>query len=110
MLTRVAVLWMAAVAASGADVDTDRDGITGAVEQALLLKFAPAFHISDADCDIAAAEFEPGITISPKAKDGTIYGQVSPRGRDIESTTIICGAKTPALPLTRSTLKQWLRC
>lgn len=65
--------------ALGVEVDTDGDGLSDQFEQALLQKFAPRFHISDADCDVAPAEFLPGSQ-HPKvsSKNATIYGQVFP--------------------------------
>jgi len=72
----------AVCAARGSDADTDGDGLSDQFEQALLQKFAPRFHISTSDCDVAPAEFLPDV-LHPRvqAKNGTIYGQVFPVGR-----------------------------
>ncbi len=78
----VVIVFLAVGSALAGDVDTDRDGLTDRFEQALLERFAPRFHISAADCDIAPAEFVAG---SPeprvKARNGTVYGQVFPVSR-----------------------------
>ena len=65
------------------EVDTDRDGLSDEFEQTLLLRFAPRFHISGADCDVAPAEFQEGLSDPKvKARNGTVYGQVFPVRRD----------------------------
>lgn len=69
--------------AYGRDTDSDGDGLSDRFEQALLLRFAPQFHISGSDCDIAPSEFEPGSPLpSVKARNRTIYGQVFPAKSD----------------------------
>jgi hypothetical protein len=62
------------------DVDTDHDGLSDAREQALLERFVPRFQISRKDCAEKPALFEEGV-VKPTAmqRDGTIYGQVTPR-------------------------------
>src|SRR5690349_14010309 len=61
------------------ETDTDGDGLSDQFEQTLLQKFAPRFHISTIDCDVAPAEFLPDVTQpTVKARNGTIYGQVFP--------------------------------
>ena len=69
--------------ACGADVDTDRDGLSDKFEETLLRRFVPRFHISGADCDVAPAEFIADST-DPRVKfrNGTVYGQVFPVRRD----------------------------
>lgn len=66
-----------------AATDADRDGLSDELEQALLQKFAPVFHVSVEDCDLLPSEFASGrlepISI---ARNGTIYGQVFPIRRD----------------------------
>jgi hypothetical protein len=65
------------------ELDTDRDGLSDEFEQALLLRFAPRFHISGADCDVAPAEFHEALSDPKvKARNGTVYGQVFPLKRD----------------------------
>ena len=50
-----------------------------ALEQALLIQFAPTFMVARHDCSEIPAEFEPNVeTPTVKAEDGTIYGQVFP--------------------------------
>jgi hypothetical protein len=64
---------------SGANVDTDRDGLDDGLEQALLVQFAPQFMVDRADCSTVPAEFARGLG-APKieSENGTIYGQVFP--------------------------------
>jgi hypothetical protein len=60
-------------------IDSDRDGISDDLEQALLLQFAPKFLIGSHDCSNIPAEFQPGdSTPLVKSENGTIYGQVFP--------------------------------
>ncbi len=64
--------------------DTDHDGISDDVEQALLLQFAPQMFVSRTDCAGSPAAFVPALgkpTIA--AADGTLYGQVRPVGHGI---------------------------
>jgi len=57
--------------------DTDRDGLSDALEQRLLQQFEPSFQIARHDCSTQPAEFEPGVrTLAIRREDGTIYGQV----------------------------------
>jgi hypothetical protein len=61
------------------EVDSDGDGLSDALEQSLLVQFAPSFMIAEKDCSNVPAEFLPGrITPTAKVEDGTIYGQVFP--------------------------------
>jgi hypothetical protein len=60
-------------------VDSDQDGMSDAVEQALLVQFVPFFMVGRQDCSNTPAEFQPDIsTPEVKAENGTIYGQVFP--------------------------------
>jgi hypothetical protein len=79
----IGLLMLGAVyAAHGREADADRDGLSDQFEQALLQKFAPRFHISASDCDIAPAEFHSDLPQPRvKARNGTIYGQVFPLPR-----------------------------
>lgn len=63
-----------------ASPDSDRDGLSDAVEDALLSQFAPRFMVSGTDCSVRPAQFvshlsEPQI----QTENGTIYGQAFPR-------------------------------
>jgi len=62
------------------DTDSDHDGLSDAREQALLERFVPRFQVSQTDCALKPALFEEGV-VKPTVldRDGTIYGQVSPR-------------------------------
>jgi hypothetical protein len=62
-----------------AQVDTDHDGISDALEQALLVQFRPTFIVGQQDCSGIPAEFRPGVhKPQPESDNGTIYGQVFP--------------------------------
>lgn len=81
LLTICLVLFLvsAAMAQSGAPLDSDHDGLSDGVEQSLLEQFRPTFMISATDCAGRPARFEPGTSgPNPVATDGTIYGQVFP--------------------------------
>src|ERR1035438_456475 len=60
-------------------IDSDNDGMSDALEQALLIQFAPMFMVGRHDCSEIPAEFAPDLkTPTVKAENGTIYGQVFP--------------------------------
>ncbi len=60
-------------------LDTDRDGLSDAYEQAVLEKFRPTFVIDADDCAERPARFAAGREEPELASaDGTIYGQVFP--------------------------------
>ena len=60
-------------------VDSDHDGMSDALEQALLLQFAPKFMVDPHDCSRLPAEFKANLqTPDVELEDGTIYGQVFP--------------------------------
>ncbi|MGB6191298.1 MAG: hypothetical protein WBF42_02435 [Terracidiphilus sp.] len=67
-------------AAVSADADSDHDGISDVLEQALVQHFAPAVHTDPQDCSAKPALFLPGLP-DPVAsnEDGTIYAQATPR-------------------------------
>lgn len=67
-------------AAASAAADLDHDGLDDALEQALLLRFAPRLQLSAGECDARPAEFEPNRN-HPKvhARNGALYGQAFPR-------------------------------
>ncbi len=58
--------------------DSDDDGLSDALEEALLKQFAPTFMVAVNDCSNEPAEFWPdSVTPMVMAEDGAIYGQVS---------------------------------
>ncbi len=60
-------------------VDSDHDGMSDTLEQALLVQFVPKFMIDQHDCSNVPAEFQADKkTPELKAENGTIYGQVFP--------------------------------
>ena len=66
--------------ADTAALDSDRDGLSDALEQALLAQFVPALQVAIGDCSSRPALFAanlPDPTV--QAEDGTLYGQVTPR-------------------------------
>jgi hypothetical protein len=64
---------------STAAVDSDHDGLSDAVEQALLVQFEPKFLVGQHDCSDVPAGFEAGVTTpTVEREDGTIYGQAFP--------------------------------
>jgi hypothetical protein len=61
-------------------VDSDHDGLSDSLEDALLTRFAPTFMVSATDCSDVPAQFAPADkTPTVVAEDGTIYGQAFPR-------------------------------
>ncbi len=83
MLLRItcslALLLLSSTCTAASAADRDGDGIPDDLEQAILDRFLPAFHLAAADCDVAPAEFQPGTaTPAVRSKNGTIYGQVFP--------------------------------
>jgi hypothetical protein len=66
-------------AGEGFHSDSDHDGISDPVEQALLEQFRPNFMVAVHDCSNLPAEFQVDLkTPEPKLENGTIYGQVFP--------------------------------
>lgn len=60
-------------------IDTDADGLSDALEQQLMLQFAPSFMMSPHDCAGVPAEFQAASPIPlVQEENGAIYGQVSP--------------------------------
>ena len=90
-------------------MDTDRDGLSDAREQELLERFLPRFRLSAGECDVQPALFVEGLEkATALRKDGTIYGQVTPRGVDEHGRAMVevhyydlwgkdCGRKGHAL-------------
>lgn len=63
-------------APSAVVVDSDHDGLSDALEQALLVQFEPAFMVGKKDCSNVPSEFVRNIvTPTVEQDDGTIYGQ-----------------------------------
>jgi hypothetical protein len=59
--------------------DSDRDGMSDALEQALLVQFRPTFMVGRQDCSDIPTEFRPAVhEPEPMTENGTIYGQVFP--------------------------------
>jgi hypothetical protein len=71
-------------------VDSDHDGLSDDLEQALLIQFKPIFMVSQGDCSDVPAEFAPE---SPnpivRAEDGTIYGQVFPKNFGVTTEPMV---------------------
>ena len=105
VLTGLAVTVQAQTAA----VDTDHDGLSDAMEQGLLERFVPRYHLSAGECDGRPALFAEGVEkATALQRDGTIYGQVTPRGRNDHGEALVevhfydlwgkdCGRKGHAL-------------
>jgi hypothetical protein len=75
----VKVLVAQGPAASTPAVDSDQDGLSDALEQALLVQFAPSFMVGEKDCSNIPAEFlRDSVVPSIAHEDGTIYGQAFP--------------------------------
>ncbi len=94
-----------------AQVDSDQDGMSDALEQALLVQFRPTFMVGQQDCSSGPAEFRPGVhKPQPESDNGTIYGQVFPplprwaRCRRRRSTTTTFGERIAGLMAIR-----WIR-
>ena len=78
--TVLPLVLVAAFARAQEFVDTDHDGMSDVQEQALLERFVPRFQVSRTDCAVKPALFEEGVgKPTVKDRDGTIYGQVTPR-------------------------------
>ena len=73
-----------------AQIDSDQDGLTDELEQALLVEFAPRFLIGQGDCSNVPAEFEPGI-LAPQvmSENGTIYGQIFPAKDLLDGASVV---------------------
>lgn len=59
--------------------DSDHDGLSDATEDALLTQFLPRFMVSDNDCSLRPAQFDPFVDQPHVQKEsGSIYGQAFP--------------------------------
>jgi len=62
-----------------AHFDSDGDGLSDDLEQALLEQFAPSFMVGKHDCSNVPAEFRPEMNQPVlQSENGTIYGQAFP--------------------------------
>jgi hypothetical protein len=71
-------------------LDSDHDGLSDALEQSLLVQFAPTFMIGRHDCSDVPAEFRPD-SIKPvvKSENRTIYGEVFPaKGSSVQAPLV----------------------
>lgn len=78
----LACLCAAALSAACAQqaLDSDHDGLSDALEQSLLQRFAPAFQADPHDCAGEPAFFLPDqLTPIAAGEDATIYAQATPR-------------------------------
>jgi hypothetical protein len=67
-------------ASNVAAIDSDRDGMSDDLEQALLQRFLPSFWVDRNDCAGTPAQFVPTLRDPIVAsEDATIYGQATPR-------------------------------
>ncbi len=73
-----------------AQIDSDQDGLSDELEQALLVQFAPRFLVGQGDCSNVPAEFQPGIpTPQVKSENGAIYGQIFPAKDAIDGASVV---------------------
>jgi hypothetical protein len=72
------------------EIDNDHDGLSDVREQALLERFVPRFQVSRTDCAVKPALFEKGV-VKPTVveRDGTIYGQVTPRKSAVGTDAVV---------------------
>ena len=65
--------------AQDTSTDSDHDGLSDQLEEALMAKFKPVFMVSRPDCSGVPAESAPeNRSRVVQTEDGTIYGQVFP--------------------------------
>jgi hypothetical protein len=81
----VALGWALAVAAAPmvataqAAADSDRDGLSDALEAELLLQFQPRWMVGKEDCSVRPSRFAEGVAAPTVVEDdGTVYGQAFP--------------------------------
>jgi hypothetical protein len=90
LLCAWAVAATVALPQTGVDTDSDHDGLSDIREQALLEKFVPRFQVSSTDCAVKPARFMEGASRpTPVARDGTIYGQVTPHGNAKSGNAVV---------------------
>ncbi|AFL86646.1 hypothetical protein Terro_0297 [Terriglobus roseus DSM 18391] len=74
------LLLLFAASARSQSTDSDHDGLSDALENALLQQYAPHLQIAADDCSVRPARLTPGIAVPTVAQeDGTLYGQATPR-------------------------------
>ena len=70
---------MVAVAQSASAPDSDRDGLSDALEAELLQQFQPRWMVGKDDCSMRPARFAEGVMEPTVVEDdGTVYGQAFP--------------------------------
>ena len=80
----------ASIDANRAGTDSDKDGLSDAMEQVLLERFVPRFRLSAGECDERPAWFAEDVRrATALRRNGTIYGQVTPRGKDARGQALI---------------------
>ena len=76
----VFVLLLSCAPVRAQTLDTDHDGLSDTLEQALLQRFAPTLWISAEDCSTLPAQFAQGPTMpTVEADNGALYAQATPR-------------------------------
>ena len=76
----LAAVGMAQGVKPAVSADSDRDGLSDALEEQLLKEFQPRWMIGREDCSVRPARFAPGVAVPTAVEDdGTVYGQASPR-------------------------------
>src|SRR5258708_34224549 len=84
------LIGVVAWAQGSTEVDTDQDGLSDVQEQGLLKRFVPRFQVSRTDCAVKPALFEEGVAKpTVRERDGTIYGQVTPRERGKSGDAVV---------------------
>jgi hypothetical protein len=74
------LLFLLASTAYAQLVDSDHDGLSDELENALLQQYAPHLHIAADDCSVRPSSFKPGMVVPTVLSDnGTLYGQAKPR-------------------------------
>ena len=83
----VALLWTLIMAAAptmattqtATALDSDRDGLSDALEAELLRQFQPRWMVGSEDCSVRPARFAAGVPVPTVVEDdGTVYGRATP--------------------------------
>jgi hypothetical protein len=73
--------------------DSDKDGLSDALEQALLVQFEPTFLVGKKDCSNVPSKFlQDVVTPTVEREDGTIYGQAFAYGQALASKLSSAGS------------------